>query len=318
MKNINVLYTTDHNYAKYMLVSLYSLLENNQHLDVTVHVICDKFEMEDYKRIEYIISLFKSSNVFFYSFEQVEKLIKKYNIPDWRGTKIANARLFFTECIKNVDKLLYLDSDTVVVDSLSGLELYDGLIHMVQDDIPKQHWKSLDIPLEKYCNSGVIWFDVNKWKEENCDKKLVDTLKSDISYTYPDQDILNMALRNSINLLPPEYNLFSIDSYFNFAFLCKYYKETGIERYSKKEIINSKKNPVILHSTPCYYWRPWEENQIHPYSKIYDEYLEKIYGEVIKEKGVVAPNPLLFKLYLYSKLICPSKVKEFVKKIIIK
>lgn len=315
MNQLNVLYTTDHTYVKYMLVSLYSLLENNPNINITVHMICDKFELEDYKIIEQTISNFKNANVYFHDFNKISKLIEEYGIPDWRGTKIANARLFFSSCIKDADKLLYLDSDTVIIDSLSGLESYNETVHMVQDSMPIAHWQNLSIPLEKYCNSGVIWIDVNKWKEKDCDKKVIDMLKSNVPYTYPDQDLLNMALKDNIELLPPEYNLFSTDAYFNSMFLHQYYKQTGIKRYSMSEIKKAKSNPIILHATPFYYWRAWEENNIHPYNKIYDEYLYKLFGEIKKEQGMKSKNPVLFKLYLYSKLACPKEIKNTVKKL---
>lgn len=315
MDKINVLYTTDHNYVKCMLVSLYSLLENNSHIDITVHIICDKFELKDYKKIEYVISEFKNSNVYFHSFENISRLIEEYNIPNWRGTQIANARVFFTSCIKDTEQLLYLDSDTIVVSALSGLQTYDGAIHMVQDSMPTSHWQNLSVPLEKYCNSGVLWIDVNKWKEKGCDKKLSDMLEKDISYTYPDQDLLNMALRDEIELLPPEYNLFSTDAYYNSTFLQRFYKQAGIERYSINEIKNAKNNPIILHGTPFYNWSLWDGNNIHPYAKIYDEYLYKLFGKANNKQVVESPNQLIFKLYLYSKLACPQKIKNTAKKL---
>jgi len=316
MDEINILYTTDHNYIKYMLVSLYSLLENNSHMKVIIHIICDRFESEDYKLIESIISEFGNANIYFYDFKGISKIIDEYSIPRWRDTTISNARLFFTDCIKNVDKLLYLDSDTVIVNSLSGLVNYNGTIHMVKDSMATDYWQNLGTSLEMYCNSGVLWIDVNKWKEENCDSKIINVLDGDISYTYPDQDLLNIALKDDIKLLPPEYNLFPIDVYYNPTFLSRYYEHSGIERYKLDDILNARNNPIILHSTPFYYWRSLEENKVHPYNKIYDEYLYKIFGYIEKEHCNKSPNPLLYKLYLYSKLACPLTIKNKVKSLI--
>lgn len=316
MKEINILYTANHEYVKPMLVSMYSLLENNKNLNITIHIMHDNFNTNDFKIIENIISEFENCNVYFYDFKIIENIINEYNIPDWRGTKIANARVFFNEYIKNIDNLLYLDSDTIVVDNLNSLKNYSDTIHMVKDSMPTTHWKNLAVDLEKYCNSGVLWINVSKWKNNNCDKKIINLLESDITYTYPDQDILNMALKDDIMLLPPEYNLFSTDAYFNTYFLYKFYKKHNIERYSSKELQKAKNNPVILHATPFYFWRAWEDNEIHPYNEIYDYYLYKIYGEVKKEEGVISPNPLSFKLNLYSNLILPEKPKQIIKKIL--
>ena len=314
LDTINILYTTDHTYIKPMLVSLYSLLENNQDINVIIYIVCDKFELEDYKKVEYIINKFKNSNVYFHRFEKIKKIIEEYEIPNWKESQIANARVFFTSSVKDVDKLLYLDSDTIVVDSLSGLDQYDDTIHMVQDLMSKSYWKNLDSSLDKYCNSGVIWIDVDKWKENKCDNKVVDAIKSDINYTYPDQDLLNIALKDDIELLPPEYDLFSIDAYYNNFLLQQYYKRMGIERYSKVEMKNAKESPIILHATPLFPYRAWEVNNIHPYSEIYDEYLMKIFGDV--NKSTVRPNILKFKMHSLSNIILPVEVKESIKKFI--
>lgn len=316
MQKIDILYTTDHTYIRYMLISLYSLLENNPHLDITVHIIHNNFDQNDYKIIENITTQFGNVNIEFYDFAKIEGLIDEYNIPTWRGTKMANARLFFTHYIKDVDKLLYLDSDTVVMSSLSDLDYYTQTIHMVQDSMPKKHWKNLKIELEKYYNSGVLWIDVNKWKESDCDQKILSILDSNIPYIFPDQDLLNMALKDEIASLPPEYNLFSTDAYYNSTLLYKYYKQSGIERYTKDEMATAKKNPIILHSTPFYDWTALDANSIHPYSHIYDEYLYKIFGKVDKDSCSKIPNPFLFKLFLYSKLICPQEIKNTIKKYI--
>lgn len=316
MNKINVLYTVDHNYIKYMLVSLYSLLENNSNLDINIHIIYDNFEEDDFKKIENIVKRFQKVNIFFYSSTTINKLIEKYNIPLWHDTKIANARVFFNTCIKDIDKILYLDADTVVVDSLSSLENHNGTIHMVQDSMPTSYIKSLNKSLKKYCNSGVLWIDVNKWNENNCDQKIIDTLATNYCSSFPDQDLINIALHDDISLLPPEYNLLATDAYFNTLFLYRYYDQTGIDRYTKEGIINAKKNPIILHSTPFYYWKPMEKNKIHPYSEIYDEYLVKIFGENKKELCLYSPNPLLYKFILYSKLACPKSIKEPIKDLV--
>lgn len=316
MKKINVLYTLDHKYVKYMLVSLYSLLENNKDIDITIHIICDKFEIEDYKIIESIISEFKNTNVFFYNFQKIENIIDEYNISSWRDKKIPNARLFFNEYIKESENLLYLDSDTIILNSLKGLKNYQGTISMVQDSMPKSHYQNLSIPLKKYYNSGVLWIDIKKWQENDCNNKIREILKENIPYIFPDQDIINMALKDEIKALPPEYNLFSIDSYFSLPLLFRYYDHYDIERYSKEELKQARNNPIILHSTPFYYWNGWQKKAIHPYLKYYKEYFSKLNMDLDIDENLIKKNPFLFKLFLYLKLMCPKEIKEKIKEYI--
>ena len=65
-----------------------------------------------------------------YTFYRLEDYpIDDYGIPSWRGTQIANARLFFPRIIKeqnpDIDNLLYIDSDTLIKNDLSGLDSYN-------------------------------------------------------------------------------------------------------------------------------------------------------------------------------------------------
>ena len=143
MKELSVLYTVDHNYSKYMLVSLISLLETNKDKDITVHIVCDGFTIGDYQNVINVIDRYDKVNVHFHHFSDIKKTIKEYGIPDWRGTSISNARLFFDQIVKDTDKLLYLDSDTIVVDSLDNLDLYDGALCMVEDTMSKDHIEKL-------------------------------------------------------------------------------------------------------------------------------------------------------------------------------
>ena len=315
MEEINVLYTTDHNYLNYMLSSMYSLLENNKNNKINIHIVYDKFEKEDFTLIENVIKKFNNSNLFLHSFENIKNEIEKYNIPNWRDTKIANARLFFSKEIKDVDNLLYLDSDTFVVDDLSGLKKYKGAINMVQDNMSKNIIKELDTSITHYCNSGVLWVNMKKWLEDDCDKKLVDTIKSNKRIKFPDQDIINVALKDDICLLPPKYNLFSIDSYFSNFFLKKYYEQNHIHKDSMKNIFEAKKNPVILHGTPITLYTPQSiSSNLHPYNNLYVKCLENIYGKEIKQDKDYLKK-LIVGAGLHAKLLVPYEVKQKVKKL---
>ena len=316
MEKLDVLYTVDNNYAKYMLISLYSLLESNKDIDINIHIIHDGFSFDNFKRIDYIVSQFSNGSVFYYDYGKIASDIEALNIPSWRNSRIPNARAFFSYILPFCDNLLYLDSDTMVIDSLKGLDNYTGTIHMVSDSMPKDHWKNLDSSLEKYCNSGVLWINGKKWIENDCDKKIADILRSDIKLVYPDQDLINVALKDDIEILPPKYDFFPIDDYFSIPFLYMYYKLNNIERCSKEEMKEAKKNPIILHSTPFYGYRTWDKNNIHPFNKYYDEYCHKVFEKIEKDENLDVINALHFMINIHMKLILPDGVKQKIKSIL--
>ena len=317
MEHINVMYTVDKNYVNYMLVSIYSFLENNKNIKTTFHIINDGLEKEDYEHIDKIINTFDNADIYFYDFKNILDLILKYNIPKWNNSYISNARLFFSTCINDIDNLLYLDSDTISVNSVSDLSKYNGTIHMVKDSMPKTHWKSLEPELSSYYNSGVMWINVDKWNNNNCYEKIINILEKRILYTFPDQDVLNLSLRDDILELPPNYDLFSTDAYFHLPFLYSFYNKYDITRYSIKEMKDAKDNPIILHSTSLYDWKGWNKKTIHPYKKYYEDYFNRMGLDLVDNEEEL-PNEYLFRILLYAKLICPesfkSKVKEIVKR----
>lgn len=315
MRYVDVLYTVDKKYVNYMLVSMYSLMEKNGDLEICFHVICDGLDKEDYNHIDCLINSFDNVNIKFYDFDSIKKIILKYEVPEWNGSYMSNTRLFFDTCINDVDKLLYLDSDTIVVDSLANLDHYNETIHMVRDSMPFDYWNNLDSHLKHYYNSGVIWIDTKKWESYHCHEKIIHGLENHIPYKYPDQDLINLTLNEYIYDLSPNYNLFSTDYYFHLPFLYRYYDKAGILRYSKKEMMEAKQNPIILHNTPFYGFRGWSGSSIHPFYHYYSDYFNRM--GLSMESSDVSTNEFLFRLNLYAHLICPkkfSKVKEYIKR----
>ena len=318
MEELNILYTTDRNYFRYMITSLYSLLENNKDLKLNIHIIYEGFTEEEFNLTNRIIASFPNSRVIYHPFDKARKEIEKYNIPNWRDTKIANARIFFSSILKDVKNMLYLDSDTLVVGSLKGLLNADGAVNMVKDLLPREKVNELGIPIKNYCNSGVFYINMDKWYRDDCDKLLVDTLShKSTSYNYPDQDIINISLRDEIALLHPKYNLFSIDTYYKSMLAMKLYdrKNRMETREDEKKMAEAKKSPVILHATPlCFLKEHRVEEDVHPYNKIYCNYRLKVDGKVIETRKISMKEKMFIDTGLYTKLVVPSIIRTKVKK----
>lgn len=323
MRKLNVCYTVNSAYLKPMLVSIYSLLENNSDLDISIYIIFEDLSINEQKVIDQVLSKFINCHAKMYDIDYVYPKLKEYEIPKWRGTKIANARLFLSEIIPNCpDTLLYLDSDTIVVSSLKklGEKKLNYPASAVLDHMSKSYWKNLCPELKRYYNSGVVMFDYNLWDKNNIYEKIRETLSLNYHLTYPDQDILNIALKNKIATLPLSYNVFPIDIFFDIYTLQKFFQRNKIDFYSKERIEKARTNPHILHSAAFYGIRPWEENVIHPYQEVYEYYLRKIDGKNYSLKKsdyfYANMNPDLFKILEYLKFYTPSEVKNVLKKVL--
>ena len=95
--DLNILYTTDHNYSNITAVSILSTIMNNKNCRLHFHVITADFEEEDYRLLKAITEENEDVDLNFYDFDNFN--IEDFNIPSWRGTQIANARLFFQDII---------------------------------------------------------------------------------------------------------------------------------------------------------------------------------------------------------------------------
>lgn len=176
----------------------------------------------------------------------------------------------------DIEKIIYLDGDTIVLSSLKELwktNLYGKTVGMVKEPTAnKNRRQQLCLANYSYYNSGVILIDLIKWRYSNISKKLVDFYKEKNGMLFaPDQDAINYILRDEIYSLEPKYNYCNIYEQYSYIFLSKLEKPRN---YFTKEIFDkSKKNPVIVHFLGEE--RPWRNGNAHRFKDEYDKYLNK-------------------------------------------
>lgn len=290
MGNLNVLYACDDNYAPYATVSICSLLENNKNFEsVNIYVVLDKVSSDNVARMAEQIDLYHADFIPVDAAPIVEEIME-LGLPQYRNSYGTNFRLFFDRFIKaDVKKLLYLDCDTIVCGELVSLLEYTGggsCAYVVQDSLTDRYKFMIGISdQECYFNAGVMLIDVEKWKENRCTQQLIEHIKEErANYCNPDQDLLNIVLKNRISYIGPEYNfqpihrMLNSDEYKKIYHISTYYEEQAIEA--------AKKNPVILHTYRFLGEFPWHIDNLHPDTEIFDYYLKKsTQREYVKKKA---------------------------------
>lgn len=322
-KKNDVLFTANKGYIDIMLASIYSLLTNGNLSNIRLHIICDGFTDEEFKRIEKVIKNFGNAEVYFYPMEDYN--LSKYNIPDWHGTQIANARLFFGDILKphkmNIENLLYLDADTITVGDLNGLCKYADSLHAVRDAGLKHYNKSLD-NLDTYYNSGVIYFNVDEWMSKDYQRKIVDLLKENrIKLTYPDQDIFNCAIRNGISDLPVNYNI-PPHAYMFDGILAKMYFNSKLRNVGYEEIGEARLAPKIIHTYGLTGIKPWQTD-FNPFYDEYMKYITAINHDFIPTdleglKKVVVQFPNFYKALLIARTYMTETIEKPVRALALK
>lgn len=292
---IDVLYQFNEKYAPYAGTSITSLFENNRHFqEIRVFILGEDLSRDSTLRLQKTAKRYGRQIVFLETDKLIEKM-KELHMPAYRGSYAANIRLFLSEILDDsVNRLLYLDSDTVVdgrLDELTQISMKDDPAAMVRDSLVRFHKLRLGFSRkEPYFNSGVILFDMKRWREEKYSEKIAAHVKKvRAHYPSPDQDLLNVVCRGRIMALPPQYNFQPI----HLAFSIKNYYRCfgGKGYYQPDEVVRAKEKPVIYHFFRFVGEFPWNKGNIHPDNAIFDRYLSlsdfSDYTKTLSEAGII-------------------------------
>lgn len=275
----NVLFASDNNFAPYLGVAINSLLENNsKEFDEIKIYILDKNILEsNKKKLNEINDKFTNSELIFIEDKGIDNILNK----KVTGTRALSSfsRLFALYFLdESIKKILYLDSDALIVGSFKELweiDIGDYSVAGVKDVGPD--YVKTAIGLDKnaeYINAGVLLINLEKWRKINIEDKFINLLEEHNMEIYNnDQSIINLALQNDILLINPKFNLMS-------PFLEKSYKDVikwnNLRNYYTEDILNNAlKSPVFLHFVHFINGRPWFIGTKHPCKHLYEKYANK-------------------------------------------
>lgn len=121
-------------------------------------------------------------------------------------------RVLLPELLPVVDRVLYLDADTLVVDKLAPLwetDLAGDYLGAVTNVLMREHDRpaALGLPDERYFNSGVLLMDLAALRRAGCVAAMLDyARRGGERLAWPDQDTLSAVLGESRRALHPRWN----------------------------------------------------------------------------------------------------------------
>lgn len=307
MSKLNVLYQFNEKYVPYAGVSIVSLLENNKLIDeVVIYVLVEDVSQKSMQKLKEQVEQYERKICFIDTRELVEKM-KTLGIPEYRGSYATNMKMFIADYIdESVDRLLYIDSDTIVCGDISPLitlDMKDKPIAMVLDSLGNKHKQLIGLDKkDMYFNAGIILFDIKKWRQEECTQKILEHVKKVRShYMSPDQDLLNVVLYNNIMKLDIAYNLQPIHSVYSYSQFFKFFGQKNY--YPPEEINNAVRQPKILHTFRYLGEFPWHKDTLHPHTSYFDRYMAiSLWKDY--EKQITEQNGIVFRIerWLYRHL----------------
>lgn len=160
-------------------------------------------------------------------------------------------RLLLAKLLPNINKIIYLDGDTIILTDLSemiNLKMENKCIMGFIDNGYKFS-KTFGIKTYKYITAGVILLNLKEIRINNITDKFLKFIEKNRELLkQEDQTVLNIVLHDKISILPAKYGIWP---FFNKSqlFLHNHYLKnyTKFQCYCDNEMNEAYENPGILH-----------------------------------------------------------------------
>ena len=214
-KKIHIFYACDDNFVKFTMVSFFSMKKNAaKYLKYHIHVLHTNIKPETQARM-----LAMADECFKITFDNVSEylnsLCEKLPLRDYYSNT-TYYRMFIADMYPELDKAIYIDSDTVVTGDISELYEYDiteydvAACHeqaMVQEDVYGTYVeKCLGIDRNAYFNAGILLINCKRFREKKVLEDFVRLLGIYDFRVTQDEDYLNIICRDHVLWLPQTWN----------------------------------------------------------------------------------------------------------------
>ena len=282
---MNIFYFSSDLFIEVLAVSLVSLLENNKNCrEINIYIVDDGITKEKKNKLQCMVDKYSST-------ENIRKIIYldapspndllKFNFK----TRYHIGHSYFRMCIgtllpNNVDRVICLDSDTLIcsdLEELWNIDMHGNILAGVADCMNiKKYRRQFDMDEDDiYCNAGFYLVDLKKWRQENIEEKIINRIfKQNGNVFFFEQTLMNWSCKGRILKLSPDYNAYTLFWAFEYNNLLRWRKPKNF--YTYEQVQQAKNNPVIIHYTRNFYMlsRPWVEGCDHPMTAKYLEYKE--------------------------------------------
>lgn len=256
IKPVQLVYMADSKYLPYMMTSLYSAIKNkNSTTKYQVHVIAKDFSKEDKATLQKLADKDVVINIH----DAEEKDLDLNHLGRFSSFNISLQKLFIADYLREQNKVLYMDADTLVLRDLSkvyDIPIENVYVAAVKDGLMYQHPEHIvELNLRDknfYFNSGVMLLNLNKIRHDKIINAAMIYFNTH-QEVFGDQDVLNAVFKGKVQPLSYRYNCNSVffeekDAAFLSDFWSEYVPSTPREVYN---------NAVILHFAGHKPWTPY-------------------------------------------------------------
>lgn len=275
---MDILYSTSDSYAFLTGISLLSLLENNKNCsEINIYIMDNNISEKNKNKLTDMIIKY-GRKVSFVPMPDMKRLTG-HQIQTGRWNISTFGRLYMASALpSSVHKVLNIDCDTIIVDSIEPLwdtDLTGKVLGGMSECINDRYRRNVGMKNGRpYLNGGLVFMNCDEVRKEGYERKFSEYIcKYGSSLAYLDQDVLNAVVPdNKKYVLPMRYNVISIYYYASYNQVLKIRRSKDF--YSDEEFKASVENPGIVHFTTCFLdgLRPWIDGNEHPYRKVFLRY----------------------------------------------
>jgi len=234
----NIAYAPDDKYINQTIVSMVSAVENNKEHEIEFIIIYSNLSDES------ILKLKSVKNCTLRLLQTDENIFASLPLSHW-VTVQAWFRIKLPDLCPDLEKILYLDCDTLILGDLSELfntNLDNKYLAGVKDVWGvNKYCARLNMTSGVYVNSGMLLLNAEYCRQENFFDKIVDFANNNAKIIeFCDQDSINKIADEKKVVLNPKFNF--MDTWWRGG----YYEFWGEE---EREYLEAGKNPVIAHLT---------------------------------------------------------------------
>lgn len=270
---MNIVYTLNNKFVPQVAASITSICENNRkNKKIDFYLLHTDISKNNQAKLKKYVNKY-NRNIHFIQLDNLNKYFD-FNFDTNGWNPVILARLLIGQLMpKNIQKILYLDGDTIIrgeLESLWNTDISHYIIAAsIEPTVDKKRKEKLGLKKYPYYNSGVLLINLKQWRKNNTGKQIIDYYqKHDGNLFAPDQDAINGSQKGKIYTLSPKYNFFNSFYQYPYSFLSNLcdYKYVSYDIYK-----DAKEDPIIIHYLGEE--RPWRIGNTHRFKNDYLKYL---------------------------------------------
>ena len=242
----------DQNFVPPMGIMLTSLVANNPKLNFHIHAFLNSIFDEDVLKLRAFVA--DTPNIRLDLYRVDPSAFSHFHVDRGYTVAVYNRILIAQILYPTIDRLIYIDADTLCVGDVSELATldFDGNVLMAVPDRGDwliEHKPNIGLTQDdRYYNSGFLCIDLRRWNELDLSSKMMAILH-ERDLPMQDQDAINLLARHLTKPLPRRFNQFLL---------------------LKEEPTELPPDTIFIHfAGRVKPWQPWCD---HPQRAIYDEY----------------------------------------------